>query len=102
VETFNFTRYGTVDGTVAWVSADALTHDPQNNTNSPTSNGLAPVAFFPARIRLNQGSLMVDGKKMPMTPGLNITAEIKTGRRSVLDYLLSPIQKTLDESVGER
>jgi len=39
---------------------------------------------------------------MPITPGLNITAEIKTGRRSVLDYLLSPIQKTLDESAGER
>lgn len=55
-----------------------------------------------ARIQLKQNSMMVDGKQMPLTPGLNITAEIKTGRRSVLDYLLSPIQKTLDESAGER
>lgn len=104
VETFNFTRYGTVDAAVAWVSADALTQDPQNpnSASSPTSNGQAPVAYFPAHIRLKQDSLMVDGKQMPLTPGLNITAEIKTGRRSVLDYLLSPIQKTLDESAGER
>lgn len=104
VETFNFTRHGTVDATVAWVSADALTQDPQNpnSANSPTSNGQAPVAYFPAQIQLKQNSMMVDGKQMPLTPGLNITAEIKTGRRSVLDYLLSPIQKTLDESAGER
>lgn len=39
---------------------------------------------------------------MPIPPGLNVTAEIKTGKRTVMDYLLNPIQKTLDESVGER
>ena len=67
-----------------------------------TSNRQAPVAYFPAHIRLKQDRLMVDGKQVPLTPGLNITAEITTDRRSVLDYLLSPIQKTLDESAGER
>ena len=67
-----------------------------------TSNRQAPVAYFPAHIQLKQDRLMVDGKQMPLTPGLNITAEIKTGGRSVLDYLLSPIQKTLNESAAER
>ncbi|MEY2994836.1 MAG: hemolysin activation protein [Pseudomonadota bacterium] len=57
---------------------------------------------FPGFPCPKRNSLLVDGKQMPLTPGLNITAEIKTGRRSVLNYLLSPIQKTLDESVGER
>lgn len=103
-ETFNFTRYGTVDGEVIWVSADALTRDPQNsaNANNPSSNGQAPLAYFPAHIRLQSPTIQVEGKDLPITPGWNITAEIKTGRRTVLDYLLSPIQKTLDESVGER
>lgn len=104
LETYNFTRYGTLDGAVTWVSADALTRDPQNNSNpnNPASNGQAPLAYFPAHIQLKQSSIHVDGKTMPITPGLNVTAEIKTGQRTVLDYLLSPIQKTLDESVGER
>lgn len=104
LETFNFTRYGTIDGEVTWVSADALTRDPQNMAaaTNPASNGQAPLAYFPAHIRLNKQTITVEGKTMPVTPGLNLTAEIKTGRRTVLDYLLSPIQKTLDESAGER
>ena len=104
LETFSFTRYGTLDGEVTWVSADALTRDQQNaaSANNPASNGQAPLAYFPAHIKLVKNTINVDGKSMPVTPGLNVTAEIKTGRRTVLDYLLSPIQKTLDESVGER
>lgn len=104
LETYSFTRYGTLDGVVTWVSADALTRDPQNNSNpnNPASNGQAPLAYFPAHIQLKQSSIQIDGKTMPVTPGLNVTAEIKTGKRTVMDYLLSPIQKTLDESVGER
>ena len=104
LETFNFTRYGTIDGEVTWVSADALTRDPQNanSATNPASNGQAPLAYFPAHVRLSKQTIDVEGKTMPVTPGLNITAEIKTGRRTVLDYLLSPIQKTIDESAGER
>ncbi len=46
--------------------------------------------------------MQIEGKTMPITPGLNVTAEIQTGRRTVMDYLLSPIQKTIDESEVER
>lgn len=104
LETFNFTRYGTLDGEVNWVSADALTRDPQNagNATNPASNGQAPLAYFPAHVRLKQKTILVDGKEMPVTPGLNVTAEIKTERRTVLEYLLSPIRRTVDESVRER
>lgn len=104
LETFNFTRYGTLDGEVSWVSADALTRDPQNagSAANPASNGQAPLAYFPAHIRLKQQVILVDGKELPVTPGLNVTAEIKTERRTVLEYLLSPIRRTVDESVRER
>jgi hemolysin D len=93
-----------VDGVVTWVSADALTRDPQNSASAtnPSSNGQAPLAYFPAHVRLERRTVQVEGKDLPITPGLNMTVEIKTGRRTVLDYLLSPIQKTLDESWGER
>lgn len=104
LETFNFTRYGTLDGEVSWVSADALTRDPQGgaNTTNPASNGQAPLAYFPAHVRLKQKTIHVDGKELPVTPGLNVTTEIKTERRTVLEYLLSPIRRTVDESVRER
>jgi len=104
LETFNFTRYGTLDGEVSWVSADALTRDPQGGANAtnPASNGQAPLAYFPAHVRLKQKTINVDGKELPVTPGLNVNAEIKTERRTVLEYLLSPIRRTLDESVRER
>ena len=46
--------------------------------------------------------ITVDGKRIKLAPGMNLTAEIKTGKRRVIDYLLSPVQKHLDESLKER
>ncbi|KQW02287.1 hypothetical protein [Rhizobacter sp. Root1221] len=42
------------------------------------------------------------GRTLGLGPGMNITAEIKTGRRRVIDYLLRPMHETMDESLGER
>lgn len=39
---------------------------------------------------------------MFLTPGMNLTAEIKTGKRRVIDYLLSPVQTHAQESMRER
>ena len=44
----------------------------------------------------------IDGKRVPISPGMNITAEIKTGQRRVIEYLLSPIQRAGSESLRER
>lgn len=104
LETFNFTRYGTLDGELEWISADALTRDPQpaSGAGSIASNSQAPLAYFPAHVRLKQTRIRIDGRDVPLNPGMNITAEIQTGQRTLLDYLLSPIQRTLDESARER
>ena len=45
---------------------------------------------------------MIDGKKVNLTAGMNVTAEIKTGKRRVITYLLSPLQTKVDESLRER
>lgn len=89
LETFVFTRYGTVPATVKHVTADAVNDDKRG-------------AIFPARLQLGSGRIDVDGKKIRLSPGMNVTAEIKTGQRRVIEYLLSPIQKVGGESLRER
>jgi hemolysin D len=89
LETFPFTRYGTIEATVRSVTADAVNDDKRG-------------AIFPATLTLRRATIDVDGKRINLTPGMNVTAEIKTGKRRVIEYLLSPVQKTLHESLGER
>lgn len=88
-ETFLFTRYGTVAATVQQVTADAVNDERRG-------------AIFPARLALSRDVIDVDGKPIRLTPGMNVTAEIKTGQRRVIEYLLSPIQKAGGESLRER
>lgn len=89
LETFMFTRYGLVPGEVISVSRDAIQDE---------RRGL----LFAARIRLLRSSIQVDGRETPLAPGMNVTAEIRTGDRRVLDYLLSPIMRYRQESLRER
>jgi hemolysin D len=89
LETFPFTRYGTVDAKVQSVTADAVNDEKRG-------------AIFPATLTLAHSSIAVDGKRIKLSPGMNLTAEIKTGKRRVIDYLLSPVQTAVSESLGER
>lgn len=47
---------------------------------------------FPTTLKLKQATIDVDGKQIKLAPGMNITADIKTGKRRVIEYLLGPIQ----------
>lgn len=89
VETFSFTRYGTVPATVAWMTGDAVNDEKRG-------------AIFPATLRLAQAAINVDGKAVRLSPGMVVTAEVSTGRRRVIDFLLSPLQRTVSESLTER
>lgn len=89
LETFPFTRYGTVPATVKSVVADAVNDEKKG-------------AIFPATLSLARASIDVDGKRILLSPGMNVSAEIKTGRRRVIEYLLSPIQRGLSDSFEER
>ena len=97
LETFPFTRYGTVAAEVTWVSADAVVQGSSGGEGQQVQ-----VAAFPARVRLDREAIDVDGKRIKLGPGMNLTAEIKTGKRMLIDYLLSPVQKGIDESLTER
>jgi len=89
LETFPYTRYGTVVARVKRVTADAVNDEKRG-------------AIFPATLTLKQTHLDVDGRRISLSPGMNLTAEIKTGQRQVIDYLLSPVQRATTESLRER
>ena len=46
--------------------------------------------------------MRVDGAVIPLTPGMTATVDIKTESRRVIDYLLSPLAKTVSEAMTER
>ncbi|OON41737.1 hemolysin secretion protein D [Izhakiella australiensis] len=89
VETFTFTRYGTIDGEVLSVSNDAIEDE---------KRGL----IYSCRIRLKSDSLQINGRRVALSPGMRVTAEVKTDQRRVIDYFLSPLQQSLNESLRER
>ena len=59
-------------------------------------------AIFPMTLALDATTLNVDGKMIRRAPGMSLTAEVKTGKRRVIEYLLSPIQKAGGEGLSER
>lgn len=89
IESFPYTRYGYLTGTVESVSHDAAQDE---------QLGLV----FPARVRLHGSSFLIDGVRVNLTPGMALSVEIKTGKRRVIDYLLSPLQQHAGEALRER
>jgi hemolysin D len=89
LETFSFTKYGTVKATVDNVSADAVTDEKKGS-------------YYPATLTLEKKDMLIDGKHIPISPGMNVTAEIKTGKRRIIEFLLSPVQRAGSESLRER
>lgn len=89
VDAFPFTRYGTLPGEITTLSAEAV---------QDKDRGLV----FPATIRLKKSTLKVENKMVTLTPGMAVSVEIKTGKRRVIDYFLSPLLQHVDESLEER
>lgn len=102
-EAFPFTRYGTLDGKVATVSNDAIPVGASVAAGSGgAAQGTAGPLVFPVRIALDQTSIHADGNEVALTPGMSVTAEIKTGNRRVLQFLLDPLMEMKDEAFHER
>ncbi len=109
LETFPFTRYGFRHGTVLQVSRDSVAPVQQQKTgnNSTDRQGAEQTppsqdSLYTARISLDQDSMNIDGKVVPLSPGMTVTAEIKTGRQRVIDYLLDPLRRYRHDSFQER
>ncbi|WP_293934139.1 HlyD family type I secretion periplasmic adaptor subunit [Iodobacter sp.] len=89
IETFNYTKYGLIEGLVRNVSFDAVPDE---------KLGL----IYQARIKLHKNKMNIDGKLLKLAPGMAVTVEIKTGQRRIIEYFLSPLMAHVSESARER
>jgi hemolysin D len=112
VETFTFTRYGLMHGHVVDLSRDAAAGRNQarpsadsSEDSSVSGSGISQAYKAPTyvvHVALSRDALVINGQQQQLYPGMSITAEIKTGRRSVISYLLSPISRYAHDSFSER
>lgn len=89
IEAFPYTRYGYIKGKVKYFSFEAIQDE---------KLGLV----FPVTIVMDKSHLSIEGRNVELIAGMAVSAEIKTGERRVIDYLLSPLRKVVDDSFKER
>lgn len=91
IETFDFTRYGYIEGEVLWVGTDAV-----------VDQRIGP--YYPVRIQLasTQTPNIVHGHKGHVTAGMSVTSDIRIGERRMLEYFLAPLMRYKEESLRER
>jgi len=108
IDTFNFTRYGLLHGRVLNVSEDAIVRDgkdrdervpgAENGSSEPKGQELN----YAARISLDRTSMQIDDRMVNLSPGMAATVEIRTGSRTILSYLVSPLLRARQEALRER
>lgn len=111
IDAFNFNRYGLIGGKVTSVSPDAITRDKpvarnkadqdadaENDSSEPSNQQLV----YAARVSLDQTQMQVEDRMVGLSPGMAVTVEIKTGKRRIISYLLSPLLKFKQEALRER
>ncbi len=104
---YPFQQYGMLDGQILTLGADANDDQQeqqrrQNNAGSGNSNDKAAASIYKALVSLDKQQLTVDKSQFKLVAGMQVTAEINQGKRTVLEYLLSPLEKTVRESAHER
>jgi hemolysin D len=103
---YPFQKYGMVDGIVTHVSADAADGQGQGKQSQPNQNGTNDQtigqAGYKAIVTLNAQALQASGTTFNLAPGMQVAAEINQGKRTIMEYLLSPVQGVFQEAARER
>jgi hemolysin D len=89
VDAFDYTRHGMIRGDVVAVAKDAVDDE---------RRGL----IYRTTVRLSSSTMDVDGRIVSLSPGMTVATEIKTGRRRIIEYILSPLVRHTQESLRER
>ena len=89
IDTFNFQKYGLIDAVVTHISNDAI-----------EDKKLGPV--YEIYLKPKKDFLIVKGKKVYLTSGMSVTAELKVGKRRVINFFIYPLIKYLDEGMSIR
>jgi hemolysin D len=109
---FPFTRYGTIEATVTHVARDAIPEpdaaqseqDPARARQSGARAGADRVQnlVFAVTLKPSKTAIDIDGVLVPLRPGMEVTTEIRTGSRRILDYVFSPLMQVGSEALRER
>jgi hemolysin D len=123
VEAMDFTRYGMLHGTVTGISHDVISDNQQYMTLQPQggqnysgqqsqshAHAQQPDGsqqghddpVYVAHIALREKGIQTEEGFMPVQAGMTVVTEIKTGRRRIIDFLLSPLQRYRHEALTER
>ncbi|CAN7309602.1 HlyD family type I secretion periplasmic adaptor subunit [Bradyrhizobium sp. LjRoot220] len=112
IDSFPFTRYGTIKARVTRVARDAIpepdaAQQEANPTKSGRSGGQAGAQrtqnlVFPVTLQPESRTINVDGVLAPLGAGMAVTAEIRTGDRRILEYVFSPLTQIASEAMRER
>lgn len=91
LDAFEFTKYGSLDGVVQWIGADAVKNEQLGQV-------------FPVRILLKENSLptMVNGERPEIRIGMSVVADVAIGKRKAYEYFLGPLLRYKNESLRER
>ncbi len=100
---FPFQKYGMVEGDVAQVSADSSEAGAASpGAGSAPPKGSSDTLAYKTLVNLGSQHLPAQGQRLRLAPGMQVSAEIHLGTRSVLEYLLSPVTKAFHEAGRER
>lgn len=114
IDAFEYTKYGTIPAKVTHVSRDAVdlsggsnpsaSANSSSGANSSADKGSMPKGglMYAVRVTLDKPFMAIDGKQVPLSPGMTGSVEIKTGSRRVIEYVLSPLITHSKESLRER
>jgi hemolysin D len=115
IDSFPFTRFGTLDAVVTEVAYDAIPADQANQaTDDAThkadlaSRGVTPTAkpmtelVFETRLTPKAPAINLNGRDLPLIDGMTVTVEIKTGSRRLINYLFSPLVEVVSGAMKER
>jgi len=89
VETFPFTKYGVIDGTIDTISNDAIADE---------NLGLV----YLAQITMAKTTMWVNDRVVNLSPGMAVTVEVDMGKRRLIEFLLTPLLRYQDEGLQER
>ena len=112
IESFPFTRYGSIKARVVRIAKDAIPAPDASAIEGDPAHGPKTSAFagaertqnlvFAVELEPETSSIMVDGSPQPLTSGMEVTVELKTGSRRLLEYLFSPLVEVASKAMRER
>lgn len=92
ITAYDFSIYGGLDGHIVEISADSI-KDKDSKENK---------SYYKVVVKTQQNYLEKDGEKLPIIPGMIASVDIKTGKKTILDFILKPILKTKENALHER